>query len=83
VEETSTNVDLQYAAARILEGGHAAKEVFEGHEVKVRTARSASLITLIVDNREVATFGPGHPLECADALNGFITHLVTRTIAEA
>jgi hypothetical protein len=36
-----------------------------------------------VDDRKVATFGPGHPLECADALYGFIAHLATRTTAEA
>ena len=82
-EEAITELELKVAAVRLLEAGRAASEFLSPSTVKVTTASQASVITLIVDNLKVATFGPGHPLECADALYGFITHLATRTTAEA
>jgi hypothetical protein len=77
------DLDLQFAAARLLEAGTAAEELLRPCKVSLRTMQHAETITLVVDNREVATFGPGHPVECADALYSFITHLTTRIIAEA
>lgn len=76
-------LELAFAAARLLEAGRAIKEFFPDNMVRLHTAQQASLITLIVDDRKVATFGPGHPLECADAVYGFVTHLSTRKPAEA
>ena len=81
--ETLSELQLKFAAVRLLEAGQAASTLLEPCAVKVTTAESASLINLFVDDRKVATFGPGHPLECADALYGFIAHLATRTTAEA
>jgi hypothetical protein len=74
---------LILAAARLSEAGAAAAELFSNIPVKLVAADDASLISLVVDNRMVATFGPGEPLECADALYGFVTHLVTSKPAEA
>lgn len=82
-DETLHRMQLILTAARLSEAGAAAADLFNESSVKLVTADDASMIALIVDDRKVATFGPGEPLECADALYGFVTHLVTRNHAEA
>ena len=83
MEKTDQDLDLQVAASLLLKAGTVAEELLRPCKVKILTLRHAETVTLIVDNREVATFGPGHPVECADALYSFITHLTTRVIAKA
>lgn len=82
-DATLNSLLMILTAARLSEAGAAAADLFSDHSVKLLTADDASLVSLIVDDRKVATFGPGDPLECVDALYGFVTHLVTRNHAEA
>ena len=83
MENPQPDLELEYAASRLLKAGRAAQSLLEPCRVKLFTALHASTIVLIVDDIPVATFGPGHPVECADALYSFIIHLTTRVHAEA
>jgi hypothetical protein len=77
------DLELQFAASILLKAGSAAEELLRPCRVKLITLQHAETVKLMVDDRLVATFGPGHPVECADALYAFITHLTTRVIAKA
>lgn len=80
---TPTELELQYAASRLLKAGGAAQELLSPCRVKLVTVHQARVVSLIIDESEVAVFGPGHPVECADAVYAFVTHLTSRVKAEA
>jgi hypothetical protein len=79
----SAQLTLEMAVARLMEAGEAAKRVLSPCVVRIHMAEGAEKVSLLVDGHKVATFGPGHPVECADALYSFIIHLNTRVNAEA
>ena len=71
------------AVARLMEAGHSARKLLKPCVVRIHIAEGAETASLLIDGSRIATFGPGHPVECADALHSFIIHLTTRVNAEA
>ena len=74
---------VEMAVARLMEAGNAARSLLKPCTVRIHIAEGATAASLLVDGSKIATFGPGHPVECADALHAFIIHLTTRINAEA
>lgn len=69
--------------ARFTEVGRAITDFFAPLPVIITSPDEGSTINLIVADFEIATFGPGRPLECVDAVYGFVAHLATNPTAEA
>jgi len=78
-----TDLAAAYVVHRLEKALTCAKEVFPDNAVRILTGEGAEVVGLFIDGTEIATFGPGHPVEAADALYSFINHLVTRVTAEA
>ena len=74
---------VEMAVARLMDAGQAARSLLKPCTVRLHIAEGATTVSLLVDGARIATFGPGHPVECADALHSFIIHLTTRVNAEA
>jgi len=77
------DAELQIASRRLVEAGRSAQDLFDEHKVRlyVRDDRGFE-VELRLNDRMLASFLGGGPMEVSDAVALFVIHLVTRSISE-